>query len=162
MDQRRGGMRAIGASLPRITAPVLDKQGLGKEGIDAARLVSEWPAIIGQALADHCWPVKLSFPRGERREGTLRLRVVTALALEIQHREPVLLERINGYFGYRAVARLAIVQGPPPLPDRPAPPVLRPLAAAERRELDKRLDPIVDPELRAALDRLGSAIIGKS
>jgi hypothetical protein len=108
-DERRGIMQAIGASLPRIAKPVLGKQGLGE-----AQLLQEWPAIIGDELARYCWPIKLSFPRGERRDGTLRLRVASALALEIQHREPVLLERINGYFGYRAVVRLALVQGPPP------------------------------------------------
>jgi hypothetical protein len=154
-------MRAIGATLPEIAAPVLAKQGLGKEGIGGARLLSEWPSIVGETLAKASWPMKLSFPRGERREGTLRLRVLPALALEIQHREPVLLERINGYFGYNAVARIAIVQGPPPLPDQPQPPVLRPLAPEERRALDVRLDDITDPALRAALDRLGSAIIGQ-
>src|SRR6185437_6637843 len=92
-DERRGVMQAIGASLPRIAKPVLGKQGLGE-----AQLLQEWPAIIGDELARYCWPIKLSFPRGERRDGTLRLRVASALALEIQHREPVLLERINGYF----------------------------------------------------------------
>ena len=96
-------MQAIGANLSRIATPVLGKQGLGE-----AQLLQQWPAIVGEDLARHCWPVKLSFPRGQRRDGTLRLRVISALALEIQHREPVLLERINGYFGYRAVARLEI------------------------------------------------------
>jgi hypothetical protein len=156
-DERRGVMQAIGATLPRIAKPVLGKHGLGE-----AQLLQEWPAIIGDELARYCWPIKLSFPRGERRDGTLRLRVASALALEIQHREPVLLERINGYFGYRAVVRLALVQGPPPLKERaPPPPAPRPLAAAERRALERRLDGVADPALRAALERLGSAIIGK-
>jgi hypothetical protein len=149
-------MRAIGASLAPITTPIL-----GKQGVAAAQLFAEWPAIIGAPFADACWPVKLVFPRGERRDGTLRLRVASAFGPEIQHREPALLERINSYFGYRAVARLAIVQGPPPLPDRPAPPVLRPLAASERQALDAKLDAVADPGLRAALDRLGSAVIGR-
>src|SRR3984893_11764899 len=149
-------MRAPGAPLTPITTPLL-----GTGGIRAPHRLTEWPAIVGSQLASACWPVKLTFPGGERREGTLRLRVAAALAPEIQHREPILLERINGYFGYRAVARLAIVQGPPPLPDVPAPPVLRPLAAGERRALDAKLNDVADPELRAALDRLGTAIIGR-
>jgi hypothetical protein len=154
-DERHGFMQAIGANLPRIAKPVLGKQGLGE-----AHLLEEWPAIIGAELARHCWPIKLSFPRGKRSDGTLRLRVVSALALEIQHREPVLLERINGYFGYRAVIRLALVQGgAPAAPD--APPAPRPLAAAERQALDRRLNGIADPALRAALERLGCAIIGR-
>jgi hypothetical protein len=155
LDDRRGGMQAIGASLPRIAKPVLGKQGLGE-----AQLLAEWPAIIGEELARYCWPIKLTFPRGERRDGTLRLRVASALALEIQHREPVLLERINGYFGYRAVIRLALVQGGAPSEQGTAPP-LRPLEPAERQALDRRLDGIADPGLRAALRRLGSAIIGQ-
>jgi len=73
LDDRRGGMQAIGASLPRIAKPILGKQGLGE-----AQLLAEWPAIIGEELARHCWPIKLSFPRGERRDGTLRLRVASA------------------------------------------------------------------------------------
>jgi hypothetical protein len=156
LAERRGGMQAIGANLPRIAKPVLGKQGLGE-----ARLLGEWLAIVGEELARHCWPIKLSFPRGERRDGILRLRVASALALEIQHREPVLLERINGYFGYRAVIRLALVQGGAPLAEGSAPPPPRPLEPAERQALDRHLDGIVDPELRGALRRLGSAIIGQ-
>jgi hypothetical protein len=132
---------------------------LGKQGLGEAQLLQQWPAIVGDDLALHCWPVKLSFPRGQRRDGTLRLRVVSALALEIQHREPVLLERINGYFGYRAVIRLALVQGA--MPAEAPPPGPRPLAPAERQALGRRLDGIADPGLRGALERLGSAIIGR-
>src|SRR5258708_13195702 len=104
-------MRATGASLPHIAKPILGKHGIGE-----AQLISEWPAIIGAELAQHCWPVKLSFRRGDRRDGTLKLRVAPAVAVEIQHREPVLIERINGYFGSRAVAR------PPTPPATPPPP----------------------------------------
>jgi hypothetical protein len=149
-------MQAIGTNLPRIAKPVLGRRGLGE-----AQLIEQWPAIIGAELARHCWPIKLTFARGERRDGTLRLRVASALALEIQHREPVLLERINGYFGYRAVIRLTLIQGPPPLREHspPAPP--RQLASGERQALASRLDGIADPALRAALERLGSAIIGR-
>jgi hypothetical protein len=155
VSERRGGMRAIGAALPRIAAPIL-----GKEGTDAARLIAQWPAIVGEAIAKSCQPTRLGFPRGERRNGTLRLRVASAAATEIQHREPVLIERINGYFGYAVVARIALVQGPPPLPDHAEPPVPRPLESAEQEALGRRLDGIADPELRAALERLGRAVIG--
>jgi hypothetical protein len=154
LEERRGGMQAIGATLPRIAKPVLGKQGLGE-----AQLLAEWPAIVGEELARYCWPIKLSFPRGERRDGTLRLRVASAIAIEIQHREPALIERINGYFGYRAVIRLTLVQGG--AAETESPPSTRPLAPAERQALDRRLDGIADPALRAALHRLGSAIIGQ-
>jgi hypothetical protein len=154
-ERRRGSLRAIAAEVPKIAGPVL-----GKRGFAEAQLVAQWPAIIGEELARGASPEKLSFTRGERREGTLHLRVAPALALEIQHREPVLIERINAFFGYRAVARLALKQGPPSRPADRRPPQLRALNEEERRQLDGRLTDVEDPGLRAALQRLGEAVIG--
>lgn len=155
MEHRRGSLRAIAAEVPRIAAAVLGKRGFGE-----AQLLAEWAAIMGPGLADHVSPDKLSFSRGERREGTLRLRVAPGVALEVQHREPQLIERINAFFGYRAVARLVLVQGPPARAPEPAPPAPRPLVRAEAQALDRRLATIEDPGLRDALRRLGAAVIG--
>ena len=152
---RRGGMRRIGAELPHLAGPILGKQGIGE-----AQLVAQWAAIVGPGFAERCWPIRLSFGRGERQLGTLRLRVAAAAALELQHQEPILVERINGYFGYRAIARLQLVQGPPPLGEAPAPAPPRPLAPHEGAALHDRLAAIADPDLRAALERLGRAVIG--
>jgi hypothetical protein len=72
----------------------------------------------------------------------------------------VLIERINAFFGYHAVARLAQKQGPPSRPAEPPPPRPRPLAAPERQVLDRSLADIEDHALRDALRRLGEAVIG--
>lgn len=153
-EERRGRLRAIAAEVPKIAGAAL-----GKRGFAEAQLVAQWPAIIGESLAEGVSPEKLSFPRGERRDGVLHLRVAPGLALEVQHREPVLVERINAFFGYRAVARLALRQGPP-VRAAPPPPRRRPLKTEERQSLDQRLQPIEDAALKAALQRLGEAIIG--
>jgi hypothetical protein len=154
-DTRRGGMRALAAEVPRIAAPAL-----GKRGFAEAHLIAEWASIVGAELADKISPDRLSFARGERREGTLRLRVAPGLGPEVQHRTPQILERINGFFGYRAIARLMLVQGPPARPARALPPRPRPLAPAEREALDRRLAAIAEPQLRDALRRLGTAVLG--
>ncbi len=153
-EERRGRLRAIAAEVPKIAGAAL-----GKRGFAEAQLVAQWPAIIGESLAAGVSPEKLSFPRGERRDGTLHLRVAPGLALEVQHREPVLVERINAFFGYGAVGRLALKQGPPAHPEAP-PPRRRPLKAEERQSLDQRLQAIEDAALKAALQRLGEAVIG--
>ena len=155
MEKRRGSLRAIAAEVPRIAAPVL-----GKRGFAEAQLVAQWPDILGADLARRTAPEKLSFPRGDRRDGTLRLRVASGAATEVQHRSPLILERINAFFGYRAVARLTLVQGPPARPAPAGPPTPRPLAAQERQALDRRLAAIEDPALREALRALGEAVIG--
>jgi hypothetical protein len=154
-ERRRGSLRAIAAELPRIAAPVL-----GRRGFAEGQLIAEWPSIIGEDLAEKVTPDRLTFAHRERRDGTLRLRVAPAVALEVQHREPQLLERLNAFFGYRAVARLMIIQGPPARAAKPAPAAPRTLRPDERQALERRLADVADPELRAALERLGAAVIG--
>ena len=154
VEKRRGGLRAIAAEVPHIAGAALGKRGFGE-----AQLVTQWEAVIGAELAEKLSPERLIFPRGERRNGTLRLRVASAFATEAQHLEPVLIERINAFFGYGAVARLALVQGPA-LNAAPAAPKPRPLTAAEQREIEARVAGVADPELRAALQRLGTAVAG--
>ncbi len=154
MQERRGSLRAIAAEVPRIAATALGKRGFGE-----AQLVTQWDAVMGAELAAKLAPDRLSFSRGERSEGTLRLRVASAFAIEAQHLEPIIIERINGFFGYRAVARITLVQGPPKHALKPPPPP-RPLSPAEQGALDQRLAAMPDSELRQALRRLGAAVIG--
>jgi hypothetical protein len=154
VEKRRGGLRAIGAEIPRIAGAALGKRGFGE-----AQLVTQWEAVIGAELSEKLSPERIVFPRGERRNGTLRLRVASAFATEAQHMEPVLIERINAFFGYGAVARLAFVQGPA-LNAKPAPPRLRPLTVQEQRDLETRVAGVADPDLREALKRLGAAVAG--
>ncbi len=163
---RRGGLKAVGAHVGRLTGPLVRRRGTA-----TARLQAEWSLIVGTEIARHSLPERLvggpapPEARGARKTGkptgggTLKLRVDGPLALELQHQAPQLIERINGYFGYPAVARLQIVQGPLPNP-RPAPPPMpRPLDAARQRALRERVAPIGDDALRQALERLGRAIL---
>jgi len=154
VEKRRGGLRAIGAEIPRVAGAALGKRGFGE-----AQLVTQWEAVIGPELAQKLSPERILFTRGERRNGTLRLRVASAFATEAMHLEPVLIERINAFFGYAAIARLVLVQGPA-LNAPPAAPALRKLSAEETRALEARVAGVADPELRAALTRLGAAVAG--
>ena len=154
MPERRGHIRAIAAEVPPIAAAALGKRGFGE-----AQLVTQWETVIGPELAAKLAPERLSFPRGERSEGTLRLRVASAFAIEAQHLEPMLIERINGFFGYRAVARLVLVQGPP-LAVATRATLPRALSAAEERHLDERWAGVPDSEFREALKRRGAAVMG--
>jgi hypothetical protein len=149
--ERRPGFRAAGTAASRIVGSVVAQHGGGI----LSRLKSEWAAIVGPELADSAWPEALA------RGGVLKLRVASHKALEIQHRAPLIVERINLFFGRDAVTRLALVQAPLPLPPRHRrDPGIRKLAPGETAALDRQLTEIDDPELRQALDRLGRAVIG--
>jgi hypothetical protein len=167
--RRSHGLRALGGSLTAVT-----KRAFARRGLTGADIARQWPAIVGRELAAQCRPRQLRFPkRGEAVDGRLTLRVAPGWALEVQHLEPLMLERINGYFGYRAVTRLVLQQGPlPPLENRG-----RAAAPARREEtppapasgpasgmddaLAAKLSTVEDPELRAALEGLGRSLRAK-
>jgi hypothetical protein len=148
--ERRPGLRAAGANLSRIVGPILARHGGGV----LVRLKSEWAAIVGPELAAATWPESLA------RGGTLKLRVVSVKALEVQHRAPLVLERVNLFFGREAVTRLTLVQGPLPLPPPPPAAPTRPIDPGETAALDRQLAEVASPELREALARLGRRVIG--
>jgi hypothetical protein len=82
------------------------------------------------------------------------------LALELQHLEPLVIERINRYFGFAAVSRLSFVQAPIAHPRPRARPSASPaLSVDESKRLDSALERIESDGLRAALARLGRAVI---
>jgi hypothetical protein len=133
-----------------------------KQGFAARELVTRWAQIIGSDLSAHCEPLKIQWPRpvdGQVQEpATLVLRVEGPMALEIQHASDVILERVNRFFGWSAVGRLALRQGPLSRRERPR---SRPIpGAAQIDEVAKTLSAVEDDDLRAALARLGASIKG--
>src|SRR5215475_4937953 len=131
-----------------------------KQGFAARELVTRWSEIAGPEIAAHSEPIKMQWPRpveGQPQEpATLVLKVEGPMALEIQHSSDVILERVNRFFGWSAVGRLALRQAPLSRRDRPSPP--RPADPKEVAEVEKTLSSVEDQELRAALARLGAAI----
>jgi hypothetical protein len=147
--ERQPGFRAVGLAVSKLAAPVVAKRGGGV----LARLKADWAAIVGPEWALAAWPAALG------RDGALKLRTVPTAAIELQHRAPLLIERVNLHFGRSAVTRLVLVQGFSPRAPEPCRPTPRSLVAGEAEALDRRLANIADPELRAALARLGAAVI---
>ncbi len=151
------GMVSIAVPADRVTKPVF-----GKHGFASGALVVDWPAIVGSAVAAHTLPLRIRFSPQDRSDGTLEIKVSSsAFATEIQHLEPLILDRINGYFGWKAVARLKLRHGPLPKRDKagkPLPPEPAPEAAAR---LSAVLDKVEDPGLREALERLGKYVAAR-
>lgn len=150
------GPRLLSKTVPQVAGKVL-----GKRGLAFGALITEWPSIVGQQMASRTQPEKLIFPRGQREDATLHLRAAGAIALELQHLEPQILERINSFFGYRAVARLRLVAGVLIPPTGPRPPAVKPLSAEQEDRLSTTLASVDDPDLRETLERFGRAVMGR-
>ena len=147
---RGGPARAVGDLLPQVGGAAFRRFGFVQSGI-----VTRWAEIVGPKYAGVSSPESIRFPPGKKAEGVLTVTVKGAHAAMMQHIAPEIVERVNRFFGYTAVARLAIRQDAAPKPaPRRAPPSLKPVPV----ELGDSLRAIGDPELRACLAALGGAL----
>jgi hypothetical protein len=160
-----GGARAIGAFAAAMLDPIARARGFA-----TTALLTEWPTVVGAELASFTLPDKVIWPRrtddGEapppqsawRADGAiLVLKVEGPRAVELQHRAGQILERINVYFGYRAIAQLRFLQAPVARSERKVP-------APAPADPDPGTIPeaISDGGLRQALARLGASLRGKA
>jgi hypothetical protein len=155
--------RAVGTYVPKLTHKAFEKYGFA-----AATLITDWAVIVGKDVAGYTAPERLKWPRGvgirddveqgaEGRPGaTLIVRVEPARALDVQFKAHQLIERINGHFGYRAVAELRLLQAP--LPERA---VLTPVPVTPPPSAAPELAGIADERLRAALASLKSGLMSR-
>lgn len=142
--------RAVAELLPAIGGAAFKRFGFVQSSI-----VSRWAEIVGERYAGASKPESIRFPHGAKQDGVLTLVVRGAHAPMMQHIAPEIIERVNRFFGYGAVARLVIRQGEIAKPAaRRAPPSFR----AVPTEMGEGLKTIADPELRAVLESLAAGV----
>ncbi len=149
-------------SFPRPLAELLGStlsDILKAQGFASTEIISRWADIAGPQIAAHSEPLKITWPRAAGTEApqpaTLVLRVEGPAALEIQHLSGIILERVNRFFGWQAVGRIAIRQAPLRRQDQTLP---RGPDLAEEARIAEGLPEVKDDDLRQAIARLGAAI----
>lgn len=148
--QRANRARAVSELLPDVGRAAFRKFGFVQHSI-----VSRWAEIVGERYARVSAPESIRFPQGKRAEGVLSLVVSGAFAPTMQHVAPEIVERVNRFFGYPAVAKLAIRHGEVKRAEKPLPaPSLKPLSEA----MSASLRSIADPELKAVLESLAAGV----
>ena len=146
---RRGHARAIGELAGDVGGLAFKRFGFVQSSI-----ISRWAEIVGERYARVSQPESIRFPAGRKSGGTLTLLVEGAHAPLIQHLGPMVIERVNRFFGYEAIAAIAFRQGR--IPKAAPKPVRR--EAPVPKELGDGLRAIADPELRACLEALAGHI----
>ena len=138
--------------------PQIGRTAFRRFGFVQSSVVTRWPEIVGDIHARVCAPESIRFPPGEKSDGILQLVVIPTHAPLIQHVIPEIIERVNRFFGYKAVVRVKLRQGevqPPHAESRAkAPPSLKPIPM----ELGDSLRDIGDPELRTVLESLARSL----
>lgn len=158
--------KAVGAFVPGLT-----RKAFEKFGFSTATLIMDWGKIAGGDLAQWTTPERVKWPQtpdnaelseadGRSSGATLLLRVDPARALDVEYRARQIVERINAYFGYRAIAELRLLQAP--LAARPAE---RPMPAAAKAPAGASAKPVAafgeDP-LGQALARLEAGVMRRT
>jgi len=164
---QKGGSaaKAIGAYVANMLDPIARARGFA-----ITSLLSEWPAVVGEELARFTAPEKVVWPRrsedGEaaspqsawRTDGAiLVLKVDGPRTIEVQHRAEQILERVNIYFGYRAIAQLRFLQAPVPKAKSQGP-----MPAPASVEEPSVAAGVANAGLAKALGRLAAGIRGKT
>ncbi len=141
---------------------------LAAQGFAASDIIASWPEIVGERLSGFSQPLKVEWPRkargadpGERLPASLVVRVEGAFALEMQHLAPVVIERINAHYGWRCIGKIVLKQGPVRRAE-PRRPRVAAVDEATRRYVGALVEPIAEDGLKAALGRLGEAVMGAS
>ena len=153
---RQGRSGQAGRQVARLLGAILDPAAR-RRGFTEASLLADWATIVGPVLARRCQPLRVEHAPGRRRGGTLVLQTSGAAAIELQHATPQLIERINTYFGHRAIRQLRLLQMPlpPSAPPPREPPAMQP---QDELELAAGVTGIADGGLREALLALGRAV----
>ncbi|SON54676.1 Zn-ribbon-containing, putative RNA-binding protein [Hartmannibacter diazotrophicus] len=159
-QRRRKGPVPIADMIPGALSPACRKRGF-----NSVELVAHWPDIVGDIYAETTQPDRITWPRlpagvevDAAEPATLTLRASGTTALRLQHDLPRVIERINMFFGWRAVGRIRIVQMPLQPSLRRQRPKLGALPEEKRQKVHEACAGIEDDGLRAAVERLGRAL----
>jgi len=131
-----------------------------QRGFTISSIVLDWPLIIGQRLSHQTRPLSLKFHQQGPYRGVLLLQVSPAWVLLIQQSEPMILEKINQYYGYKAVDKLRLFQSPIKHTVNETKHI--PKTFPDIEAVDNTLSEIPDSPLKQALKNLGNAIYAQT
>jgi hypothetical protein len=159
MSYPRKDVKQISELANGLIDPVLARRA----GINTA-LLGSWDEIAGEDFADCTRPEKIAWARGNDdgsfRPGVLTIACEGARALFLTHAQGELIQRINSFFGFSAVHQIRIVQKPvSQAAKRSRTP--QPLKGEAAKRLEGMMEGIEGDKLREAIQRLGTAVLGK-
>jgi len=97
--------KQIGDTLPKILKTKLKKANF----VDIS-VIKNWKEIVGDDIAKNCWPIKIFFSDGNNSNGKITIKVKRGWSLEIEYKNQEIIEKLNQYFGYKAISKINIIQ----------------------------------------------------
>ncbi|MFM7084313.1 MAG: DUF721 domain-containing protein [Hyphomicrobium sp.] len=166
-DNRRNSptlSKSVGSFLPQLT-----RKAFQKFGFSTTSLIFDWEKIAGSDLASWTMPEEVKWPKNKEQNSIssharssaalLILRVDPAHSLEISYSVRQILDRINAYFGYRAISDIRLLSAP--LQTEPPPKQKTPTFTNFEQDTGKNILTLEDP-LHRALARLKIRLMSTS
>lgn len=149
--------KAASGLINKILDPVLEKRA----GVSLA-LINAWPEIVGEELSATSMPLKVKWKRRVSEEdefepGTLQVAAEGMSALHLQHQTGQVIDRVNAFMGYRAIARIKLVQKP--VETKKPKKRQRPMTDSQKRKVEKLTETIDDDALKASMKRFGESVM---
>jgi len=155
----RRGIKSLSHALDIVTKPVFLKRGFAEN-----RIITDWNKIVGDSIGACSVPRKLTFSRDKKSNGTLYVEVSnSSFSTEMVYLEPMILEKIACYFGYKAVSRLKILQNPqnPLQMGRGLAKTKKVISTENKEAIENSLADIEDEDLKESLRQLGQGILAE-
>ena len=165
MKDEAGHKRTFKTKSLAELAGKVNNRAFRRFGFAKSDILLHWREIVGEVLARSSLPERLVMPkdheRSERSAGVLHIRVEGSYAPEMQHLEPLVIDRINSYYGFKAVGKLVFRHGPieQAAPQRKYKPPI--LDDSQEQELNLLLKGIKDDKLRQSLFAVGAEIMAR-
>ena len=170
-DGKTFGRPRRGRAFHRPTGTIRKRltKAASEKGFAEPDVLLRWAEAVGPHLSDLCEPVKVTY--GGSIGATLLVRVTSGRAPEVMHQEPQIIERINRFYGYKAISRLRLTQATgqrgfaehgPAFQGPAAKPALREPAPEALRKAERLTKDLKNPDLRAALTRMGGWVLSNT
>lgn len=160
-EHRATGLQSLGENINPLI-----KKLLGGKGLVQIELLAEWKNIVGEETAAYTILQKIDLKKDSRSDGIAHIAVSNgAFALEVSQQKNSIIERINVYFGYHAVADIRVIINDSffRLDDRPLKDDDKPekslVTSTQQNYIDQLTDGVQNAELKSCLKQLGESIL---
>jgi len=104
-NRKQSFFKKIGKVLPKIIGKDIKK----KNSLELS-IINNWKEIVEGDIAKFCYPIKIKFSSKEGLNGTIFLKIKRGRSMEIEFRNEEIIEKLNQYFGYKAIDKISIMQ----------------------------------------------------
>lgn len=136
-------------------------------GFAQSRVITHWREIVGNAVADIAYPVKISYAR-DGFGATLTILTTGAQAPMLEMQKPKIKDKVNACYGYNAISHVRITQTAPTgfaegqIAFEPAPKSKTPIDPSVVEKANDVSSTVTDTGLRDALNALAKNVLSST